>query len=136
MGRTQNSLGKNKYFDLRMGIAGALILGTVVFIINFDHGYLPALTAALKQSAYTFLMGGLIMKLCENLAIRFENRTTSLVLAVLVPVIVTTGATFIVHSLKGTPEPAASTIPTIIFGAPSFAVWAVRKRNKVENPGS
>ena len=96
-----------------------------------DHGNLPATIAALKQGAYTFLMGGLIMKLCENLAIKYNNRSLSLILAVTIPVIVTTLATFLVHSLRGTPEPINSTIPTVIFGAPSFTVWAIRKRKKL-----
>ena len=129
----KNPLGKNRFFDLKMGIAGALFLGAIVFFINVDHGYMPATTAALKQGAYTFLMGGVIMKLCENLAIRYSNRSLSLVLAVTIPVIVTTLATFLVHSLRGTPEPLNSTIPTVLFGAPSFTVWAIRKRRKLES---
>ena len=129
----KNSIGKNPFFDIRMAVAGALFLGSIVFFINFDHGTLPATTAALKQGAYTFLMGGLIMKMCENLSIKFSNRTLSLMLAVVIPVLVTTTATFIVHSLRGTPEPINSTIPTILLGAPSFAVWALRKRKKLDS---
>jgi hypothetical protein len=115
-----------------MGVAGALFLGIIVFFINVDHGYMPATTAALKQGVYTFFMGGLIMKLCENLSIRFENRSLSIFLGIIIPVIVTTLATFLVHSLRGTPEPVNSTIPTVVFGIPSFSVWAIRKRKQLE----
>jgi len=113
-----------------MGIAGALFLGAVVFAINLEHGFLPATTASLKQAFYTFLMGGLIMKLCENLAVRFDSRLFSIFMAIAVPCIITTLATFLVHSLKGTPEPLYSTLPTIAFGLPAFSVWAVRKRSQ------
>ena len=126
----RNTPGKNRLFNVRMGLAGALFLGAVVFFINMDHGYLPAGTAALKQGTYTFFMGGLIMQLCENLALKFDNRNLSISMAVLVSTLVTTGATFLVHSLRGTPEPWHSTIPTLVFGLPAFSVWAVRQRGK------
>jgi hypothetical protein len=121
-----------KVFDLRMGIAGALFLGGIVFIINMEHGAFPAFTASLKQALYTFFMGGFIMKLCENLAIRFESKVLSISLAIVVPCVVTTLATYLVHSLKGTPEPLLSTLPTIAFGLPAFTVWALRKRKKAQ----
>ena len=50
------------------------------------------------------------------------------------------GFTYLVHSLKGTPEPFLSTLPTMVIAPPAF-VWlawkrqlgAYKLRKKVEN---
>jgi len=123
-----------KYIDYKMAIAGALFLGIVVFLINYHasanvHG---SLTAALKQGAYTFLFGGIIMKTCERLATGFSNKTKAIILSIFIPTIAAVTLTFLVHSLKGTPHPLESTIPTMILIIPSTAVWGNRKRKKME----
>lgn len=127
----QNALGNNRFVDLKMGFAGAFIMGTIVFFINYDHGFYPGLIAGLKQAVYTFFMASLNMKLCENLAIRYKSVTLSVITSVIIASLFTIGATFIVHSLKGTPEPFASTIPTIILSPPTLLYWALRKRKQL-----
>ena len=49
--------------------------------------------------------------------------------AVLLPTAVTVGTTFLVHSLRGTPEPALSTIPVALLSPPSFTFWARKTRS-------
>lgn len=127
----RNALGNNRFFDSKMGFAGAFIMGTIVYFINDDYGFYPALIAGLKQSVYTFFMASINMKICENIAIRYANMKLSIFLAVVVASIITIGATFIVHSLKGTPEPFYSTIPTIILSPPTLLYWALRKRKQL-----
>ena len=39
---------------------------------------------------------------------------------------------FIIHSLKGTPEPLLSIIPTVVFIVPTTAVWGINKRRKMK----
>ena len=113
-----------------MGLAGALALGGIVFYINADHGFWPGITAALKQGTYTFFAGGLLMRLVENLALRFDNRFWAYAAAVIIPTLLSVGLTFLVHSLRGTPEPLHSVIPTAILSPPSFSWWTWVKRNR------
>jgi hypothetical protein len=134
--RGRNALGNNRFFDSKMGFAGAFVMGTIVYFINSSYGFYPALIAGMKQGVYTFFMASINMKICENIAIRYKNANLSIFLAVLVGSLMTIGGTFIVHSLKGTPEPLYSTIPTMILSPPMLLYWAVRKRkqlNKIIN---
>ena len=128
--KTKNALGHNKYFDLKMGLISGLGMGTVVFFINWDHGIDLGLIAASKQALYTFLAGGVMMRMTENFASRFSNAFVAIFLAVLVPTIIAVTLTYILHSLKGTPEPLNSTIPTIILAPFGFLWWALMKRKQ------
>jgi len=129
--KTKNKLGHNKLFDPKMGLAGALFLGTIVFFINYDHGIVNGLIAALKQGLYTFFVGGFITRLCENIA-TISKKLTAIFMAVLIPSIIAIILTYIVHSIKGTPEPLNSTIPTMIFAPLGFLWWALQKRKQVQ----
>ena len=129
--KKRNELGNNPYFNMKIGVGGAIFMSIIVYFINADHGFLPASIAAAKQAGYTFLMAGTNLKLAENLAIKFKSPSLSLFLAVLIPSIITIGMTFAVHSLKGTPEPFASTIPTIILGPPSILIFVYQKRKQL-----
>jgi len=130
---SKNALGNNKYFDPKMGLAGAIVLGIIVFIINSDHGIFPALTAAAKQSAYTLLAGGFMMRLTENLASSFSKDWKAIFFATLIPTAIAVSLTYGLHSLKGTPEPFNSTIPTIVMAPFGFLWWAVRKRKQLKS---
>lgn len=116
-----------------MGLGGGLFLAFLVFIINYDHGVGNALIAAAKQGTYTFLAGGTMMRIAENLSIRFKNATLSIILAVAIPSLMAVTFTFIVHSAKGTPEPFNSTIPTMILAPLGFFWWATRKRKQLNS---
>jgi len=120
-----------KYVDVATAWKAALFLGVLVFCINVNHGAWAALPAALKQATYTFFAAGFIVRLCENLAMKHELGVMAFPLAVIVPSCIAIGLTFLVHSLKGTPEPLHSTLPTVLMAPPSFFVWAwrVRKNN-------
>jgi hypothetical protein len=117
-----------RYIDYSMAWKGGLFLGSVVWLINLSHGPLAALPAALKQAAYTYFVAGFITRLCQTLAIRLQPRVVALSLAVLVPSCVAVGLTYLVHSLRGTPEPARSTIPTIVTAPPAFFWWGRKGR--------
>ena len=121
---------KNKYFDYKIGLAGGLFMAIVVFIINYraTGETTGALTAAAKQGVYTFFFGGFIMKLCEFFATRIKLKYIAITIATLIPSIIALLLTFGVHSLRGTPRPVESTIPTAIFVFPSTAIWGILKR--------
>jgi hypothetical protein len=67
------------------------------------------------------------------LATSGTHRFRALLLATLIPSAVAIGLTFGVHSLKGTPRPLASTLPTALFVIPSTAIWGTLKRNRKTN---
>jgi len=50
------------WFDPRAGAGGALLMGTLVALVNAPHGALPAATSAGKQALYTFFFGGFIVQ--------------------------------------------------------------------------
>jgi hypothetical protein len=121
-----------RFIDYRMGVMGGVVMGCIVFGINYDDTYdwHGALTASLKQGGYTFLFGGIIMRSCETLAVRIRTRSVALAAAVIIPSAVSILFTFGIHSMKGTPKPLESTIPTAILVIPSTAVWGFGKRKR------
>ena len=109
-------------------------MGIIVFFINFKATaeITGAITAAIKQGIYTFFFGGSIMKICEIIAIKIPSKKTAIVLATLIPSLISLALTFGLHSLKGTPRPIESTIPTAVFVIPSTAIWGYLKRKKAD----
>jgi len=123
-----------RHIDFGMAWKGALFLGLVVFFINArEHGALAALPAALKQATYTYFVAGFITRLAENLAVRLEPAALALGAAVLVPSCIAIGLTFGLHSMRGTPEPLQSTLPTLVSAPPAFFVWGFKKRRDHRN---
>ena len=133
--KSKNRLGNNKLFDPKMGLAGALFLGIIVFFINYDHGITNGFIAASKQALYTFFVGGFITRLCENLA-TISKSVSAIIIAVLIPSFIAVALTYILHSIKGTPEPFNSTIPTMILAPLGFLWWALQKRKQVRQTHS
>ena len=129
----------SRFIDIRFGIAGGVVMGLIVFFINYnitdDVG--GSLTASLKQGIYTFFFGGVIMKLCEQIAIRMNPAFLAILLSMVIPSVVSLALTYGVHSLRGTPMPLESTVPTAIFVIPSTLVWGYisRKRARKQVPG-
>lgn len=119
-----------RFFNFKIATAGALIMGISVFCINyFSTKFLfDSITAALKQSAYTFIFGGFLMKGCEYIASYFKKNSIAILLAIAIPTIITLSLTYGLHMLKGTPKPLASILPTLAI-IPATAVWAIRKRS-------
>ena len=116
--------------DYGAAAIGATLLGGIVFTLNRSHGTASAATAALKQATYTFFVAGFIVKNNERLARKLAAPVPSILLATTVSTCLAVGLTFLVHSLKGTPEPVLSTLPTALIGPPSFAMLARRARNE------
>lgn len=129
--RIKRALDAN--IDYGGAIMGATLLGAIVFWLNYAHGAARAVPAALKQATYTFFVAGFIVKNNERLAVRLAKPAPSLLLATTVSSCLAIGLTFLVHSLKGTPEPVLSTLPTALMGPPGFLLLAWRaRRNRSE----
>jgi hypothetical protein len=122
----------SRFINYKMGAAGALIMGAIVVWINIDHGWGPATTAGLKQAAYTFFLGGTIIKLLETITLRINHKILAITLAVIITSLVTIGLVYFVHSMRGTPKPFESTLPTIILAPPGFLALSIRKRRKTK----
>src|SRR5687768_6273058 len=75
----------NRFLEVRMGIVGAIFMGAVVYAINMPHGALMALSAATKQSVYSFWAGGVMMRTSERLAVCIRRRGLALFLGAFVP---------------------------------------------------
>jgi hypothetical protein len=123
----------HRFIDYKIAITGAVFLGGVVFGINYfaTHEIAGSVTAALKQGGYTFLLGGIFMKGCENLATKIKNRTLAIVASIIIPSALTLLLTYTMHNFKGTPKPLESTIPTLLI-IPATAVWGYRKRKQLD----
>ena len=119
-----------RFIDYPSAFAGALIMGIIVFIINMRYGTWPATTAALKQAAYTFLFGGVIIRLLYGMVQHMPGKIIGLVLPVLVTSVLTISLVYIVHTLKGTPLPFQSTLPTVFLAPPGFFFLALRKKRQ------
>ena len=118
----------NRFINLKMGFAGAIIMGGIVWFINMSFGWWPATTAALKQAAYTFLFGGILIKILDTIATKINQRYLAIAVATISVSIITILLVYGVHSMKGTPRPFESTLPTIIMAPPGFLTLAIRKR--------
>jgi hypothetical protein len=103
------------WFDLPMACLGAVVSGSLVGWVNIDHGFLPAATAALKQAGYAFIATGLIIQLCRWLNRRPVCRLLATGMAIVLPLLLTMTLLYVVHSLKGTPEPLPSIIPGTVL---------------------
>lgn len=121
-----------RFIDYKMGLLGAGIMSGLVFGVNYHETQelTGSSTAALKQAAYTFTVGGSIIKSCEYLATRIRDKSLAISSAIILPSALTLTLTYGVHSLKGTPEPEKSTIPTVVI-IPATAYWATRKRRQL-----
>ncbi len=50
--RKRNELGNNRFFNMKIGVGGAIFMSILVYFINAEHGFLPASIAAAKQAVY------------------------------------------------------------------------------------
>lgn len=118
----------DRHIDYRGAVTGALVLGSIVFYINMDHGLQSALVAASKQATYTFFAGGYMVRLNERLALALEPAALGVGAGMFGAGGLASGLTFLVHSARGTPEPLNSTLPTLILATFGFAFLGIRAR--------
>jgi uncharacterized membrane protein len=123
----------SKFIDFPSAIAGAMIMGVIVGYINRKFGAWPASTAAMKQAAYTFLFGGMLTKLLYIIAAKIPGKITSTIFSALIVSVITVALVYAVHSMKGTPLPFESTLPTAILAPFGFYFLAYRKKRSQES---
>jgi len=108
-------------------------MGGIVFFINLDHGWTASTIAGLKQWIYTFLFGGAIIRLLEYTIDKTKNIQCNILISVFLISALTSALIYAVHSLKGTPEPFLSTVPTLLMAPPGFFVLALKFKKEQEN---
>jgi hypothetical protein len=123
-----------RFIDIRLGIIGAIFMGSVVAYINSDSGIFPASIAALKQALYTFFIGGVIIKILDLIVNRIQKKVYAYVVSIAVATFLTTSMVYIVHCMKGTPKPIDSTIATVILAPPGYIYLAYFKRKNHHSP--
>ncbi len=123
----------DKHIDYPAAIAGALVLGTIVFLINYDHGYDSAMVAAAKQATYTFFAGGYMVRLNERISLALDPAVAAVSAGVVCSGTLAVSLTYLVHSLRGTPEPFNSTLPTLLLLVPGFIFLGLRARYKAKS---
>jgi uncharacterized membrane protein len=119
----------HSWVDVRTATAGALVMASAVFWVNADHGSAAAAVAAAKQATYTFFFAGLVTRNNERLA-RSGPARRAVPKAVLVSSAMAVTFTFLLHSLRGTPDPLQSTLVTVAAAPPGFAFLAWRHRSQ------
>jgi hypothetical protein len=119
-----------RYIDYPSALAGALIMALIVGFINRKFGIWPAFTSAIKQAVYTFFFGGILIRFLYILVLSIRGKIISILISVSVITIVTVVLVYLVHSLKGTPMPFESTLPTAILAPFGFSFLAYRKKTK------
>lgn len=120
-----------RFINVKAGILGAIIMGSIIYYINSDHPWPWPMVAALKQAVYSFFAGGIIVRLLQYFLTNIKNPYLNIPLSILFTTVITTTAVFIVHSFKGTPEPFMSTVPTMVLSP--FGFLALSLRFKKEN---
>ncbi|NRA11642.1 MAG: hypothetical protein HRT57_06785 [Crocinitomicaceae bacterium] len=125
-------MGKNRFSDPKAGLIGGLVIGLIVLWINAYHGLGLTFVAGLKQFIYTFFMGGLVAKVCENISVNVRPAIKAVLMAVLIPSVVIVFLTYLLYSLKGTPKPFLSTLPTIILTPIITIFWSLKKRKDLK----
>ena len=113
---------------------GALVLGSLVFFVNLDHGWQGALIAAAKQGIYTFFAGGYMVRLNERIAVGVNPAWLAVSAGMLCAGGLAVTLTYLVHSLRGTPEPFNSTLPTLVLATFGFVYLGISARRKNVSP--
>lgn len=121
----------NKHINYKMGSLSGLLTGSIVFIINTPHGFMPALGSFGKQFIFNVIIAGFNVRTCEKLATNISNRSLSLIAASIIPTLQAFIVLFSIHYFGGTPKPGASTIWQAIANIVIFFFLALIYRGEL-----
>ena len=116
-----------------MGAIGGVLMGSVAYYANWEHGFEHAIIPAGKQFMYTLLVGGSLVKVTERISVAYENRSLSIFLAILTPVLISAILLTSIHAFRGTPNVFETIFYTLLAIPPGFIVIAFYTRNKYDN---
>ena len=90
----------DRHIDYPAALAGAVMLGGLVFAVNYGHGWRQAAGAAGKQATYTFFAGGLMVRLNERLALSINPVVVGVITGATLSGALAVSLTYFIHSLK------------------------------------
>ncbi len=123
----------NKHINFLMGSLSGFATGTIVFFINYEHGFTPALYSFFRQFSFNLFMGGFNIRVCEKLTQLIESRTRALIWATILPSIQAFVILYSIHYFGHTPKPGASTFWQFGTNLIIFFFMALFYRDALEN---
>ena len=123
----------NKHINFLMGSLSGIVTGSIVFFINYEHGFNPALYSFFKQFSFNLLMGGFNIRVCEKITQLIQNRNTAIMMATIVPSIQAFIILYSIHYFGQTPKPGASTYWQFGVNMVVFFFMALFYRDKIES---
>jgi len=121
-----------------LGQLGAVTMGLVVGNVNKGHGLLMATIAGIKQYCYSATIAALLIhsqpKIYDHFRKHDNHSVRPHIWSVAIPTIATIISTYVLHTLKGTPETINSTIPTAILAPIGYTILHTRRilKNSIE----
>jgi hypothetical protein len=103
-------------------------MGSIVFFINIEHGFLPAFGSFLKQLLFNLFMAGYNTRTCEKLAKSISNKLIGLVAASIIPTLQAFLILYAIHYFGATPKPIESTYWQAIGNVFFFLIMALMYR--------
>ncbi len=116
-----------------LGAIGGVLMGSVAYYANWEHGFDQAIIPAGKQFMYTLIVGGSLVKVTERISVAYEKRALSIFLAILTPVVISAILLTTIHIIRGTPNIFQTILYTGLAIPPGFIVIAFYTRNKHDN---
>jgi hypothetical protein len=99
-----------RHINYKMGMLSGIFTGSVVFAINYNHGFWAALAGFAKQFAFNLFMAGYNTKTCEKLVRYIRRSGLSVMAATVIPTLQAFVVLYSIHYFGGTPKPMSSTL--------------------------
>ncbi len=110
--------------NMKMGTLSGIVVGAIVFAINYKYGLFHSSLAFVKQFLFNFFMAAYNIKLIERLVSQIKEKWLAIFVGGFFPALIATLIVFLVHWLGQTPEPLRSTYWQGLFNLPLFTVIA------------
>lgn len=104
---------------------GVLIFSTQLYTVG---NFYPAMTAAIKQFAFSFTMTAFLILIVESVVTAMRNYKYCAFYGVMAAWMCTSFLSAILHSLKGTENPTDAIILNILVAPPGLIFMAFRKK--------
>lgn len=122
----------NKHINFKMGVLSGFVTGSIVFAINIEHSFLPALASFGKQFIFNLLMAGFNTRSCEKLAKSINNNKLGIVLGSVIPTLQAFLILYAIHYFGATPKPMASTLWQVPFNLLIFLAFTLVYRQIIK----
>jgi hypothetical protein len=112
---------------------GTLIFSTQLYTVGEVY---PALTASMKQFAFSFTMTAFLILIVESVVTKMQDFKYCAFYGVMAAWICTSFLSAILHSLKGTENPTDAIIINILVAPPGLIFMAFRKKKMLRRESS